>query len=171
MLGAYDNFPQTIHLIESYSTKLNIKQLQQKLIQTIKNMNRKPLHFEDIAVPTIPNSEVIFEFGLAEGDGFNFIDQEEENKVTELLKSQQLQMMDFFCAIRYYKLSEGKKIALKFDYYMIRSHFASGVVEFQIFHKQGPRYLSPQDLLSLIIERINFSSPKRILVRIESIQS
>lgn len=169
MLGVYDNFPQTIHLFESYSTKFNIKQLQQKLIQTIKNMNRKQLHFEDIAIPTIPNSEVIFEFGLAEGDDFTFIDQEEESKVTELLKCQQLQMMDFFCAIRYYKLFDGKRIALKFDYYMIRSNFANGVVEFQIFHKQGPRYLSPQDLLGLIIERINCSSPKKILVRIESI--
>ncbi len=171
MFGVYDNFPQTLHLIEAYSSRLNIKQLQQKIVQTIKEMNRKSLCFEEIAIPTIPNSEVIIEFGIAEGEGFNFVDGEEEKKTNDFLKVQQLQLIDLFCALRYYKLTSEKKKALKFDYFMIRCNFASGIVEFNVFHKQGPRYISPEDLLSFIVKRINESLPKKGLVKIEPIQS
>ncbi len=155
MLGVYNNFPQTIHLIESFSSTLTIKQLQQKLIQTLKDTNRKPFHFEEIAIPTIPNSEVIFEFGLAEDNEFSFINKEIMENAIEKLNARSMQTLDFFCVIRYYKISAEKKIALKFDYYMLRSNFAAKTIEFQVFHKQGPRYISPEDLIALIVQRIN----------------
>src|SRR5512145_1998141 len=101
MLGKYDNFPPNIHFIESFTSKLITKQLQQKFIQTLHELNRKPFRFEEIAIPTIPNSEVIFEFGIAEDDGFNFLDEEETTKTVNLLQSEHVTSLDFFCAIRY----------------------------------------------------------------------
>jgi hypothetical protein len=167
MLGRYDNFPVNIHRIENYTSKLSSKQLQQKLIQTLKVMNRKPFSFEEIAIPTIPNCEVIFEFGIAEDNGFNFIDEEETKKTLDAIKSGRLQTLDFFSAIRYYKINAENKTALKFDYYLTRTSFAAGAMEFQVFHQRGPRYISPEDLTALIIDKINAVSPKKVLKQIE----
>jgi hypothetical protein len=163
MLGKYDNFPLNIHFLESFTSTLNSKLLKQKLVQTLLDMNRKPFCFEEIAIPTIPDSEVIFEFGIAEGNGFNFLDQQETEKALNTFKTEPTQTLDFFCAIRYYKITKQKKTALKFDYYMFKTGFASKTLEFQVFHKQGPRYISPEDLVTIITEKINKTSNKRAL--------
>jgi hypothetical protein len=167
MFGKYDNFPLNFHFYENFSSILNSKQIQRKLVQTLKDINRKPFRFEEIAVPTIPDSEVIFEFGIAEADGFDFLDNEETKKALNIIKSGQISSLDFFCAIRYYKISPQKKTALKFDYYMFRTAFAAKTVEFQVFHKQGPRYISPEDLASIMVEKINKASGKQALTKIE----
>ena len=110
MLGNIRQFPPNIHFIETLFRTLSTKQLQQKLIQALNVVNRKPFSFEEIAIPTIPNGEVIFEFGLAEDNGFNFIDAEETKKALEIIKSARLHTLDFFCAIRYYKVTAEKKL-------------------------------------------------------------
>jgi hypothetical protein len=167
MLGIYDNFPQSIHYIEAFSSVLSIKQLQQKLVQALKAINRKPFSFEEVAIPTIPHGEVIFEFGLAEGDGFNFIDAEEAQRALDAIKKGRLSTLDFFCAIRYYRVEGEKRVALKFDYYMIKTNFAVGSIEFQFHHRQGPRYISPEDLASLIADKTNAVASKRVLKKTE----
>jgi hypothetical protein len=169
MLGIYENFPQSIHFIETFSSSLSSKQLQQKLMQTLKAINRKPFSFEEIAIPTIPNGEVIFEFGLAEGNDFIFIDAVETNKAFCVIKNGRLSTLDFFCAIRYYKSMGDKRIALKFDYYIFRTNFVVGSVEIQIHHRQGPRYISPEDLASLIVSKVNAISSKKVLKKTEPI--
>jgi hypothetical protein len=167
MLGKYENFPLNIHFLETFTSQLNTKQLQQKLVLTLKEMNRKPFCFEEIAIPTIPDCEIIFEFGIAEGDGFNFLDEEETQKMLSILKLEQSGSLDFFCVIRYYKICAEKKTALKFDYYMLKTCFAAKKIEFQVFHKQGPRYIAPEDLVNIITDKINKTSVKRVLKKIE----
>jgi len=168
MIGQYENFPLNIHFLENFSSTLTIKKLQERLIETLKDFNRKPFCFEEISIPTIPNGEVIFEFGIAEGEGFNFLNEEETNRALDILKTEQIAALDFFCAIRYYKLTPQKKTPLKFDYYMFKASFAAKTMEIQVFHKQGPRYISPEELATIIIDKINKTSPKRVLKKIET---
>ncbi len=82
-LGFYENFPSNIHMIESFNSTLSSKQLQQKLIQVFYDVNRKEFSFEEVANPTIPECKVIFEFGLADAESFNYIDEEEARKSTK----------------------------------------------------------------------------------------
>lgn len=168
MIGQYDNFPPNIHFLESFSSILTVKKLQERLVETLKDFNRKPFSFEEISIPTIPNGEVIFEFGIAEGEGFNFLNEEETNRALDMLKTEQVAALDFFCAIRYYKRSSQKKTALKFDYYMFKVSFAAKHMEIQVFHKQGPRYISPKELANIIVDKINDFSSKRVLKKNES---
>jgi hypothetical protein len=167
MLGKYQNFPVGIHFTERFSCSTSSRQLQQKLIQRLCEVNQKTFSFEEVANPTIPDSTLIFEFGLAEMDGFSFIDEEETKKVLALKDA--LHVMDFFCSIRYYKSVDGKKTPLKFDYYMVRLHFSKGEVVFQLFHERGPRYVSPEDLTLFIVNKANEGSVGRILKRIEAV--
>ncbi len=160
-LGFYENFPLNIHMVESFNSTLSSKQLQQRLIQVLYELNRKEFSFEEAANPTIPDCKLIFEFGLADAEGFNFIDEEEVEKVMDVLGKDQLSTMDFFCVIRYYKGE--KKKALKFDYYLFRTIYAKDILEIQVFHKKGPRYISPEDLMLFIFNKVNGASNRKIL--------
>jgi hypothetical protein len=166
MLGKYQNFPAAIHWTEQFLCPISNRQLQQKIIQLFFEINQKNFSFEEAANPTVPDCTLIFEFGLAEGDGFSFIDEEETKKILALKDA--LHLMDFFCSIRYYKNADGKKTPLKFDYYLMRLIFSKGEVEFQIFHERGPRYISPEDLTLFIANRANEGLVRKILKRKET---
>jgi hypothetical protein len=160
-LGFYQNFPTNIHRIDSFNSTLSSKQLQQKLIQVFFEVNRKEFTFEEVTNPTVPEGKVIFEFGLAESGDFNYIDEEELKKTLKFLAKEHLSSMDFFCSIRYYKGSGEKKTPLKFDYYMLRTIFSKDLLEIQVFHERGPRYISPEELTTFIFTKINEASSRK----------
>ena len=162
-LGFYENFPSNIHMVESFNSTLSSKQLQQKLIQVFYDVNRKEFSFEEVANPTIPECKVIFDFGLADAESFNYMDEEEVKKALNLLAKEHLHTMDFFCAIRYYKGNAEKKTALKFDYYLLRTIFSKDAFEIQVFHERGPRYISPEDLALFIFNKTNEAAKRKVL--------
>jgi hypothetical protein len=168
MLGFYDNFPVNIHRIENFSTTFSNKKLQQRLIRVLYEINRRTFSFEEIAYPTVPDCTIIFEAGLAEAKSFNYIDEEEAKKVLDVLRKGALRSMDLFCAVRYYKGTAEKKAPLKFDYYMMRVIFGKNTVEIQVFHERGPRYISPEDIITFLVNMINETSTRKILKKIES---
>ncbi len=157
-LGFYENFPANIHRIDRFNSILSSKQLQQKLIQVFFNVNCKEFSFEEVTNPTVPQGRVIFEFGLADCESFNYIDAEELKKANNFLAKERLGSMDFFCSIRYYKGIGEKRTPLKFDYFMFRTIFSKEFFEVQIFHERGPRYISPEELTAFIFAKINESS-------------
>jgi len=167
MLGFYENFPVNIHRIESFTTTFTNKKLQQRLIQVLQEINRRTFSFEEVAYPTVPECTIIFETGLAEAKSFNYIDEEEAKKALNALRKTPFQTMDFFCAVRYYKGTAEKKAPLKFDYYMLRALFGKNAVEIQVFHERGPRYISPEDIVTFLVNMINATSARKMLKKIE----
>lgn len=162
-IGQYKNFPANIHAIEIFTSALSNKKLQEKLIETLYAINQKEYTFEEISIPTVPEGKVIFEFGLAEDENFNYIDQEEVKKARDSIAKGNFETLDFFCCIRYYKVKEQNKNALKFDYCLLRTVFGKDSFEIQVFHERGPRYLSPEELIQFIFNEINKESFKKIL--------
>ena len=163
MLGLYENFPKTIHKTASFATSISNKRLQQALIQTLQQTNTKNFNLEEIANPSVPQCTVILEFGIAEANNFNYVDMEETNKVLKVIRKNPLQIMDFFCALRYYKIQNEKKTSLRFDYYMIRFIFNKNSITMQIFHERGPRYISPEDIANFVANKIDEAFSKKIL--------
>ena len=159
-IGLYENFPVNIHRYDKFNSTISSKQLQKKIIQVLKDVNGKEYGFEEIANPTVPDGRVIFEFGLAESGDFNYIDEEEVKKTLSFLTKERLNSMDFFCSIRYYKGSGINRSALKFDYYMLRTVFSKDLLEVQVFHERGPRYLSPEELTMFIFSKVNDESSR-----------
>jgi hypothetical protein len=167
MLGFYENFPVNIHRIESFTTPLSSKRLQQRLTQVLHAINCRTFSFEEVAYPTVPECTIIFEVGLAEAKNFNYIDEEETKKVLSALRKATFQTMDLFCAVRYYKGTAEKKTALKFDYYLMRVVFGKNSVEIQVFHERGPRYISPEDIVTFLVNEVNKTSSRRTLKKVE----
>jgi len=171
MLGLYENFPENIHITESYTSTLPDHKLQQKLVQTLHVINRKPFIFEEIGHPPMNDCTVFFEVGIADGRSFSFIDDEETKRLLDLLRKQPFKIMDFFVAIRYYKGAATKKTPLRFDYYMVRFIFSgNSSVELRVFHERGPRYTSPEDIVGFIEKEVNGASTKKILRKVEPSQ-
>ena len=163
MLGFYDNFPENIHKITRFATSLSSKRLQQALMQTFQRINTETFSLEDIADPSVPQCTVVFEFGIAEANNFNYLDDEETNRVLRIIHKEPFQVTDFLCAIRYYKTQNEKKTPLKFDYYMLRFAFDKNSTELQIFHERGPRHISPEDIANLVANKINETFSRKIL--------
>jgi len=162
-LGFYKTFPENIHHLDNYTSFVTIRQLQQKIIHFLGNINRKELAFEQISIPTIPDGLVLFEFGLAEDAGFNYLSPPEVSRALDFVDQEQVYTLDFFCSIRYYRGNGETRVALKFDYYMLRTVFSKGMLELRIFHERGPRYLSPEDVTSFIVKGVNIESNKTVL--------
>jgi hypothetical protein len=132
-------------------------------MQVLRNVNCRTFTFEDVGNPTIPGCTVIFEVGIADYNSFTFIDEDEMEKVLTILKKEPFGVMDFFCAIRYYKDYASNKKPLRFDYYIARFVFGESIMEVQIFHERGPRYFSPKDVVVFLVDRINEKSARKIL--------
>lgn len=163
MIGESHNFPEKIHKLEKFDSPYATKKIQKKLIQILERINHKTYSFEEITNPTIPNCIIILDVGLAERKIFNYIDQEEKNRFLKALKKETTKLIDLFFSIRYYKIKQKKRIALNFDYYMLRFNFANKKIEAKVFHERGPRHISPEELINFIILEINKKSTKKII--------
>lgn len=163
MLGFYEQFPQNIHKAAIFTTSRSSKKLQLALIQSLYRANNENFSLDEVTTPSLPQCTVIFEFGVAEANSFNYLDLKERDKVMKAIRKKPLQFMDFFCALRYYKKHKEKKTALKFDYYMIRLTFDKDLLEMQVFHERGPRYAAPEDIAHFIANKINEKSSKKVL--------
>ena len=170
MTAVYENFPELkIHLKEGFTSALWSKKLQQRIMQVFSGINCKTFTFEEIGNPTVPGCTVIFELGIADSKNFSYIDEEETKKVLTALKKEVFRVMDFFCVIRYYKDFAANKKPLKFDYYMARLVFPEeNLLEIQIFHERGPRYVPPRALVTFLLDRINETSARAILKEAEA---
>ena len=77
--------------------------------------------------------------------------------------------MDIFCAIRYYKkVQDEKKRPLRFDYYMLRFLFNKNTVEMLVLHERGPRYVSPEEIITFLANKINEAFSKKVLKSLET---
>ena len=163
MLGFYTNFPQNIHKAEKFSTSILSKKLQQTLVEVLYRLNGETPSLEEVAEPSIPGCRVIFEFGVAEDNDFNFLDDEERKKLLTAIKKKPFQVMDFLCVIRYRIMKEEKKRRMRFDYYMLRWMFGESLVEVHVSHEKGTRHISPDDLVDLVVSRVNGAFSKKVL--------
>jgi hypothetical protein len=166
MLGFYEGFPATVHKTMRFSAIRSNRNLQRKLAETLRMLNTRVFSMEEVTDHSIPECSVSFEFGIADANSFNYLDDDETGIVLKAISKKPLQVMDFFCAVRYHRPQGEKRTPLRFDYCMIRFTFGSGLMEAQVFHERGPRYTSPEDLVNFIIGKVNEGPSKKALKEI-----
>ena len=163
MLGFYSNFPRDIHKAETFSTSVLNKSLQQVLVEVLHRLNGETLRLEEVAEPSIPSCKFNLEFGVAEDNGFNFLDDEERKRLLAELRKKPFQVLDFLCVIRYQRKTGEVKMRMRFDYYMLRFMFGESLLEVHVSHEKGTRHVSPDDLVRLIVNRLNGAFSKKVL--------
>ena len=154
MLGLYDNFPENIHSIASFTFSVPSRKLQEKLVQVLYEMNSRAFNSEEIDQRGLRECAIVFETGVAESGSFNYLDEAEARKLQEVVKREPFRILDFFLSVRYYRINGEKKTPLRFDYFLVRTILKENFLEIRIFHERGPRYISPEDIGNLLGERV-----------------
>lgn len=134
----------------------SIKGLQYAVLGTFYRLNNECFDLAAVTPYLKQNCEVSFEFGVADGFNFNFLDHEELTRCLNNVDENELSNLDFFFIIRYHIVKDnGKKVPLKFDYHLLRLVFQESGMEIQICHEKGTQRVPIDDLTYFLIERIN----------------
>jgi len=163
MFGFYEAFPHNVHKIKHFVTPISSRKLQQTLIQLLHGLNKTTLRLQDVGTPSMADCVTVFEFGVAEDNGFNYLDEEEAAKALKIMQKSPLQILDFLCAVRYYRIINDTRKPLKFDYYMLRFTFNPKFLELQLFHERGPMHILPEELVDFVANKINETFSRRVL--------
>ena len=156
MLGRYENFPKNVHAVASFHHQVSAKDIQEAILCASYQLNHEICDLGTMMPYVTQKCEVSFEFGVAEGFDFNFLDQKEVEKYLKFTAESELQTLDFFIVIRYHIVKEdGKRVPLRFDYYVIRFVFKESGLDMQIRHEKGTQRVTPNDLTAFITEKIN----------------
>ena len=155
MLGFYKDFPAFPHAKAEYTCTASAVTLQKAIINAVFNLNQQEFDLDAIA-PTKISCRIGFEFGVAEGSNFDFLDSEEIERFRKSLNRKEgLACLDFLCIIKYHVTNHGKKQPLKFDNYMLRFIFQKPHAQLNVFHEKGTQRLSLEELVEFLTKQVN----------------
>jgi hypothetical protein len=163
MLGVYSDFPTDVQKIVNFETSISETRLQKTLVEVFYRLNSEESALKEIAYPSLPECMIGFEFGIAEGKDFNYLDTHEKDRLLAATQKKPFPSLDFLCITRYYSVQNQRKRPLKFDHYMLRFRFAKKALQMQVFHEKGPMHLSTKDLPLFITKIVNSEFPKRVI--------
>ena len=164
MLGCYENFPENIQGIGFFQYQDSAKSLQQAILCVFHRLNHETFNLDAVTPYLKQNCEVGFEFGVADGFDFNFLDQNELDQCLKSVAEKELQTLDFFFAVRYHIVRDGnKRVPLKFDYHVIRFTFQESGLGLRIRHERGTQRVPLDDLTDFMVRQINVELSQRQL--------
>ena len=156
LLGRYENFPEVIHGIGRLTYASSKVKVQQEILRTLHKLNKQVFSLKDLAAFSRSECEVKFEFGMADGVEFHYLDEEELRRLQKGIVEGTPANLDFFCAVCYHIIKKEKRVPLKFDYYMLRFVFRNeNSLELRVFHQRGVRRVSVEDFITFVTKRIN----------------
>ena len=109
MLGCYQNFPLNVHAISFFEYLDSIKEIQKVIICTFYDLNQKTFDLGAVTPYLRQNCEVGFEFGVADGVDFVYLDQKELVRCIKNLDKSKVEILEVFFVVRYYRVREGGK--------------------------------------------------------------
>ena len=156
LLGRYENFPEVIHGIRRLTYASSKVKVQQEILRTLHKLNKQVFSLKDLAAFSRSECEVKFEFGMADGVEFHYLDGEELHRFLRGIVESTSPNLDFFCVVCYHIFKKGKRVPLRFDYYMLRFVFRNkNILELRAFHQRGVRRVSVDDFITFVMKRIN----------------
>ena len=156
MLGRYENFPEMRHAIVQFANQMPTRELQQIIIKTLHRLNTTHRGFKFPSVKSVQNCNVRFDLGIADGLTFNYLDEEVMKLSLGSVSKAAHSTLDFICIVRYYKKTSGRRHRpLRFDYYMMRFRFIEEGGNIEVYHEKGTRRFPIDDLVALIVRRVN----------------
>jgi len=156
LLGRYENFPENVHSIALVNYQAPKKSLQQAILSTFHRLNGETFDLGAVTPYLKQNCEVGFEFGVADGFDFDFLDQNELDQCLKSVGETEVEALDFFFVIRYHLIKkDGKKVPLRFDYHVLRFTFQESGLEMRIRHERGTQRVPLDDLTDFLVKQIN----------------
>jgi len=165
LLGHYENFPENIHGIALFQYQESAKSLQQAILCVFHRLNHEIFDLGTVTLYLKQNCMVGFEFGVANGFDFNFLDQNELDQCLKSVAETELETLDFFFAVRYHLIKDdSKRVPLRFDYFVLRLIFQESSLGLRIRHERGTQRVPLDDLTDFIVKQINVELSRRQLM-------
>lgn len=156
-LGVYSGFPERCHSSFSLGVDVPLLDVQRALVNLLYRLNG--LSVKNYWSKSVgANIDVIFEFGVAEGLTFHYIDSDTLNLLSKAIDEGEIHIMDFICIIRYYMggaKRDGRRRALRFDYYLLRFIFSNKHLKIRVFHERGPQRISAREIIEFLAENMS----------------
>jgi len=162
-LGIYRSFPALIHGDAILTHDVNATVLQECVVQAISKINMEKI---ETTLSVADRSgyfpgEARFEIRIAEGTNFRSLNPRVERRIIECLRAQgEFSTLDYSLTIRY-RIKDDIKHSLHCDKYVVRSLFFEDQMEIQLFHEKGIRRLNPDEVITMLVKRINDELGKR----------
>jgi hypothetical protein len=164
LLGRYENFPENVHAVTSFGYQESAKEVQKAILCAFHVLNHETCDLCAVTPYLKQNCEVGFEFGVAEGFDFSFLDQKELDQYLKIVDEKELQTLDFFCVVRYHRArKDGKWVPLRFDYHVLRFAFQEDGLEMKVRHERGSQRVTLEELTDFITKKINAELSRRRL--------
>ena len=165
VLGRFDSFPKNIHKATVFNYQEPKTKLQQTVLCALQRLNKQTFTLNSIIPFFEQDYKVSFEFGIADGSDFIFLDEKELEKDLKALDENEFEVLDFFVVVRYHRSSDiEKQIPLRFDYHMLRFAFHEKIVELLIRHERGTQRIAIEDLVEFLTKQVNIELKKRQLL-------
>ena len=156
-LGTVDNFPTVLHARASFSFDINPESLQKALLSALASLrlNPKPREITVADQDGYLKGQLVFRLGVGNGDGFDVLDSEEEERVLRRIENRgPFNSLDLAIQLRY-SVSDGRQHRVHEDHYILRLVFQPGRVEVLVHHLKGVRRVEPDELVELVILELN----------------
>jgi hypothetical protein len=164
LLGRYENFPENVHGVAHFEYQDSAKEIQKAILCTFHCLNQETFDLGAVTPYLKQNCGVSFEFGVADGVNFNFLDQKELDRCLKSVDEAEVETLDFFFAVCYHSVRDGgKRVPLRFDYYVLRFSFQEGGLELRIRHERGTQRVPLDDLTDFLVKQINVELSQRQL--------
>jgi hypothetical protein len=164
LLGRYENFPETVHAVALFDYQDSAKEVQKAILCALHHLNHERYDLDAVTPYLKQKCKIGFEFGVAEGFDFTFLDHKELDQCLKSVAEKELETLDFFFAVRYHLIREdSKRIPLRFDYHVLRFSFQESGLEMRIRHERGTQRVPLDDLTDFLVKQINIELSRRQL--------
>ncbi|MEM0010443.1 MAG: hypothetical protein QXT84_01975 [Candidatus Bathyarchaeia archaeon] len=154
-LGIYAFFPERSHYSTHIKFNVPIIDLQRTILNLLYKLNGCKAEGSLLSLVE-PSVEAFIEFGVADGLVFNYLDVNTLDNLLKAISGKILRVLDFLCIIRYYRVRDDKRVALRSDFFFLRFLFNNDELEIQVFHEKGLQRVSTNDLVKFLVEKIRF---------------
>jgi len=162
-VGICPSFPTLIHGDAILTHVVNVTVLQECVVQAISKIDMEKI---ETTLSVADRSgyfpgETRFEVRVAEGSSFRSLNPPMKRKIIEYLRSRgEFSTFDYSLTIRY-KVKDDMRHSLHCDKYVVRHLFFEDQMEIQLFHEKGIRRLNPDEVITMLVKRINDELGKR----------
>jgi len=156
-LGIYQSFPTLIHGDAILTHDVNVTVLQECVVQAISRMNMEKI---ETTLSVADRSgyflgETRFEVRIAEGSNFRRLSSHMKRRIIEYLRTRGgFSTFDYSLTIRY-RIKDDMRHSLHCDKYIVRNLFLEDQMEIQLVHEKGIRRLNPDEVITMLVKRIN----------------
>ncbi|MEM2369725.1 MAG: hypothetical protein QXK73_00785 [Candidatus Bathyarchaeia archaeon] len=139
--------------------------IQKAILNTLYRLNGHEARDNLLSLIVGSDIEIILEVGVANGLSFDYLDTDTLNNLLRAINEKSFHLLDFLLVIRYYKLKSNRRIALRFDFFLLRFLFdEGGGLNILAFHERGLQRISAKELIRFLVKetRLELSAKREL---------